>query len=142
MYKRQLQSGLLRLGIGRQLVRHGPTADALAGVYPGGDVQPLLQRLVLLPKDAHMAGSRLDQLLRCAGEQDGSVVNDHDLVADRLHILNAVSYTHLDVYKRQRDASSRIVTRREKATATQKDVAIKLSVFFLSFCLLYTSRCV
>src|SRR5699024_11552411 len=59
-----LQRGLLRLGIGRQLVRHGPAADALAGVHPRGDVQPLLQRLILLPQDAHMAGRRLDQLLR------------------------------------------------------------------------------
>ena len=30
-------------------------------------------------------------------------------------------------------ASSKIVTRKEKATATLNDVAIKLSVFFLSF---------
>ena len=53
-------------------------------------MQPLLQRLILLPKDAHMAGSRLDQLLRRAGEQDGPVVDDHDLVAHRLHILDDV----------------------------------------------------
>ena len=37
-----------------------------------------------------MAGSRLDQLLRRAGEQDGSVMDDHDLVAHRLHILDDV----------------------------------------------------
>src|SRR5699024_10665451 len=48
-----LQRRLLRLGIGRQLVCYRTAADALAGVYPGGDVQPLLQRLILLPKDAH-----------------------------------------------------------------------------------------
>ena len=32
-----------------------------------------------------------------------------------------------------RKASSRVVTRREKTTATQNDVEIKLSVFSLSF---------
>ena len=37
-----------------------------------------------------MAGRRLDQLLRRAGEQDGPVVDDHDLVAHRLHILDDV----------------------------------------------------
>ena len=37
-----------------------------------------------------MAGSRLDQLLRRAGEQDGPVVDDNDLVTHRLHILDDV----------------------------------------------------
>ena len=37
-----------------------------------------------------MAGGRRDQLLRRAGEPDLPVVDDHDLVAHRLHILDDV----------------------------------------------------
>ena len=50
-------------------------------------METLLLCLVLLPKDAHMAGGRRDQLLRRAGEADLPVVDDHDLVAHREDIL-------------------------------------------------------
>ena len=83
MYKRQLlgneievgvlQGGVRRLGEGREHVSHRPAADSLAGIYSGGDVKSILLGSVLLPKDTHMTGGGLDP----------------------------VSYTHLDVYKRQ-----------------------------------------
>ena len=78
------------MGIGRQFVRHSPTPDALTGVYPGGDVQPLLLHLLLFKKNTHMAGGRRYQLLRRAGEPDLPVVDDHDLVTHRLYVLDDV----------------------------------------------------
>ena len=51
-------------------------------------MQALLLTGFPFPEHAHMALCRLNQLLRRAGEQDGPVVDDHDLVAHRLHILD------------------------------------------------------
>ena len=53
-------------------------------------MQPPLLHLVLFPKDAHVADSRLNELFRCAREQDLPVMHDDDLVTYRLHIFNDV----------------------------------------------------
>ena len=78
-----LQGGLRRLGIGGEGVRHRPAPDAPAGVHPGGDVEPSLLGGLLLPEKPHVAGGPLDQLLRCTGKQNLSVVDHHQLIAHR-----------------------------------------------------------
>ena len=55
--------------------------------------------------------------------------------AQALPRLKAVSYTHLDVYKRQ------TLTRRTSATSTTPSPACGLSGSDGCLCLLYTSRC-
>ena len=53
-------------------------------------MEPSLLGGLLLPEKPHVAGGPLDQLLRCTGKQNLSVVDHNQLIAHRLHVLNDV----------------------------------------------------
>ena len=65
----------------------------------------------------------------------------------RCSLVAAVSYTHLDVYKRQTLSITKTINHREEGTATEEyqevvELLTEAVVGILQACLLYTSRCV
>ena len=62
------------------------------------------------------------------------------------HTFNAVSYTHLDVYKRQICNSTKPFSKLSISTDIEKllngDISSLIALYAYCSCLLYTSRCV
>ena len=78
------------------------------------------------------------------GEQVGAAEMSIEVLPSALSVLwpRSVSYTHLDVYKRQFTNMSRRVASSTSPPATASSMVPLEAVIRASACLLYTSRCV